>query len=308
MQQPSFGDRLSHAVLAMENAVCVGLDPRWEQLPASLRPDTGASSEQIAMAFEQFCREIIDVVHPLVPVVKPQSAFFEELGPSGVFALARVCQYASSKGLLVIMDAKRNDIGTTATAYAKAYLGNHGQSPFGADSLTVSPYLGSDSLEPFIDRCKQVQGGIFVLVKTSNPGSGFIQDLRCEESSIAERVADYVQQQARESASSETAYGSIGAVVGATYPEQLSQMRQRMPNAWLLIPGYGAQGGAASDVIAGMDRRGLGAIVNSSRGIIFAHENPKYQHASSWQAAVEMATRDMIAAIRSALARRNEVL
>jgi len=307
MQQPLFGDRLSHAVLEKENAVCVGLDPRWEQLPASLRPATNASVEQIAISFEKFCKEIIDVVHPLVPVVKPQSAFFEELGPSGVLALARVCQYASSKGLIVIMDAKRNDIGTTATAYAKAYLGNHGQSPFGADSLTVSPYLGSDSLEPFINRCDQVQGGIFVLVKTSNPGSGFIQDQRCGEQTIADRVADYVQSESLRTASSSTAYGSIGAVVGATYPDQLREMRQRMPNAWILIPGYGAQGGTAVDVVAGMDHQGLGAIVNSSRGIIFAHENPKYQQASSWQAAVEMSTRDMIAALRSALAQRHEI-
>ncbi|MFY7877240.1 MAG: orotidine-5'-phosphate decarboxylase [Pirellula sp.] len=307
MQQPLFGDRLTHAVLAKENGVCVGLDPRWEQLPAGLRPSAGSSLDLVANAFEKFCIEIIDVVHPLVPVVKPQSAFFEELGPSGVGALARVCQYASSKGLLVIMDAKRNDIGTTATAYAKAYLGNQGQSPFGADSLTVSPYLGSDSLEPFINRCNQVQGGIFVLVKTSNPGSGFMQDLRCGEQTIAERVADYVQSESLRTASSSTAYGSIGAVVGATYPDQLREMRQRMPNVWILIPGYGAQGGAAADVVAGMDHQGLGAIVNSSRGIIFAHENPKYQQASSWQAAVEMSTRDMIAALRDALAQRHEV-
>ena len=308
MQQQSFGDRLTQAVLSKENAVCVGLDPRWEPLPPALRPAEGSSLETVAKAFEQFCIEIIDVVHSLVPVVKPQSAFFEELGPAGVVALARVCHYASSKGLLVIMDAKRNDIGSTATAYAKAYLGNQGQSPFGADSLTVSPYLGSDSLEPFIDRCRQAQAGIFVLVKTSNPGSGFMQDLRCDEQTIAERVADYVQDQSRRFASSNTAYGSVGAVVGATYPEQLKEMRLRMPNSWILIPGYGAQGGAAADVVPGMDRQGLGAIVNSSRGIIFAHENPKYKQASSWQAAVEMSTREMIASLRNALAQRDEVL
>jgi orotidine-5'-phosphate decarboxylase len=299
--QPSFGDRLTAAVISKKNGVCVGLDPRQSQLPAGLLVPNSSDAAAVANAFQQFCCEIIDVVHSMVPIVKPQSAFFEELGPQGVMALANVCHYATSKGLLVIMDAKRNDIGTTATAYANAYLGNQGQSPFGADSLTVSPYLGSDSLEPFIQRCQQVQGGIFVLVKTSNPGSGFLQDLQPDALTIAEHVADYVQSKALQTASSPDSFGNVGAVVGATYPEQLIAMRNRMPNAWILIPGYGAQGGAAKDVVLGMDRRGLGAIVNSSRGIIFAHENPKYAHANCWQKSVELATQEMIDALGDAL-------
>jgi orotidine-5'-phosphate decarboxylase len=294
-----FGDRLAHAVRTKGNPVCVGLDPRREQLPDGLRVDADASLESQANAFERFCKEIIDVTHSLVPVVKPQSAFFEELGPHGVMALARVCQYASSKGLMVVMDGKRNDIGTTATAYAKAYLGSGSQSPFASDALTVSPYLGSDSLEPFVQRCNQVGAGIFVLVKTSNPGSGFMQDLQCDSLSISERVADYVQSQSLQSLSAPDGFGCVGAVVGATYPEQLRSMRARMPNAWILIPGYGAQGGAASDVKHGMDERGLGAIVNSSRGIIFAYENSKYQALPTWQAAVERSTMDMIAALQA---------
>ena len=216
MQQPGFGERLANSVRIKNNPVCVGLDPRLEQLPHGIRVDRNASLEIQAKAFERFCIEVIDATHAHVPVVKPQSAFFEELGPCGVMALARVCEYASNKGLIVIMDAKRNDIGTTAAAYAKAYLGNHGQCPFHSDALTVSPYLGSDSLEPFLERCSQVAAGIFVLVKTSNPGSGFLQDLQIDSRTISERVADYVQQQSLKSASTPNSYGDVGAVVGAT--------------------------------------------------------------------------------------------
>lgn len=300
MQQQCFGDRLANAVQKKKNPVCVGLDPRLEQLPNGIRVERVTSLENQASAFEKFCCEVIDATHDLVPVVKPQSAFFEALGPFGVLALGRVCKYASSKGLIVIMDAKRNDIGSTATAYAKAYLGTDGQSAWGTDALTVSPYLGSDTLQPFVEQCKAVGAGIFVLVKTSNHGSGFLQDLCIDSRTISDRVADYVQSQSLMTASTPSGYGCVGAVVGATYPHQLQAMRQRMPNAWILIPGYGAQGGSASDVVHGMDSQGLGAIINSSRGIIFAYENAKYASASNWQSAVENATQDMIDALRDA--------
>ena len=300
MQQQCFGDRLANAVQKKKNPVCVGLDPRLEQLPNGIRVERVTSLENQASAFEKFCCEVIDATHDLVPVVKPQSAFFEELGPYGVVALGRVCKYASSKGLIVIMDAKRNDIGSTATAYAKAYLGTDGQSAWGTDALTVSPYLGSDTLQPFVEQCTMVGAGIFVLVKTSNPGSGFLQDLSIDSRTVSDRVADYVQSQSLITASTPSGYGCVGAVVGATYPDQLQAMRQRMPNAWILIPGYGAQGGSASDVVQGMDSQGLGAIINSSRGIIFAYENAKYASASNWQSAVENATQDMIEALRDA--------
>lgn len=300
MHQHAFGDRLAKAVQTKGNPVCVGLDPRLEQLPSGIRVDRAASLEVQASAYEKFCCEVIDATHSLVPVIKPQSAFFEELGPYGMLGLGRICNYASSKGLIVVMDAKRNDIGSTATAYAKAYLGTNGQSVWGTDALTVSPYLGSDTLQPFIDQSTAVGAGIFVLVKTSNPGSGFLQDLSIDSRTISDRVADFVQEQALLTASKPSGYGCVGAVVGATYPEQLQAMRKRMPNAWILIPGYGAQGGSASDVVHGMDDQGLGAIINSSRGIIFAYENAKYKSASTWQLAVENATRDMIAALRDA--------
>lgn len=293
----NFSDRLVQAVREKKNAVCVGLDPRWQQLPSSLRTQRAETGATRATIFRKFCFEIIDVVHSLVPVVKPQAAFFEQLGPQGMVALYEVIKYAREKGLLVILDGKRNDIGSTAEAYAEAYLGDETNSAWGADSLTVSPYLGSDSLEPFVNRCDQVGGGLFILVKTSNPGSGMIQDLKFDGSTISERVAQWINEQAQERTGLE-GYSSIGAVVGATYPTELAEMRQRMKNSWILIPGYGAQGGGASDVAAGFDENGLGALVNSSRGIIFAYENKKYSKSDGWQLAVENATREMIQALQ----------
>lgn len=301
-----FGQRLVDAVLAKRNPVCVGLDPRTNSLPESIRPGAGASLKEQADAFRVFCFEIIDTVHELVPIVKPQAAFFEELGPYGMDALAHVVRYATKRGVLVVMDAKRGDIGTTATAYANAFLGSGPEgtaafSPWGADALTVNPFLGDDTLEPFTKRCHASGSGLFVLVKTSNPGSGFLQDVidgsqkSTSGLSLSEKLASHVESLAVESRGVDR-YGSIGAVVGATYPHQLAAMRERMPSAWILVPGYGAQGGSASDVKHGMDARGLGAIVNSSRGIIFAHDNPKYRGAE-WTDSVRNATLDMIEAL-----------
>jgi orotidine-5'-phosphate decarboxylase len=309
----TFGEQLAQAVLEKKNPVCVGLDPRLSGLPDALKPTDETSHAAVAQSFEKFCIEIIDVVSPLVPIVKPQVAFFEQYGPEGMLALKHVIAYAFSKGLLVIADAKRGDIGTTAEAYAQAWMGSGNLSAFGADCLTVNPYLGEDSLAPFVDQAHKTASGIFVLVKTSNPGSGFIQDLRIDQLSISERIADWVQKQSKIEVDrvaeiampSQTAsdrngcqYGSIGAVVGATYPEQLASLRSRMPNAWLLIPGYGAQGGNAKDIASAFDSDGLGAIVNNSRGIIFAHQSKTYAHLSNWLSAVEQATRDMITAFQ----------
>jgi orotidine-5'-phosphate decarboxylase len=293
-----FGDRLAEAVRRKRSAVCVGLDPRAASLPTGLLPSSNPSLTETADAYRRFCFAIIDVVVDLVPIVKPQTAFFEQLGPSGVQALADVIRYAVEKDLLVIADAKRHDIGTTAEAYAAAFLGRGELSPFGADSLTVGPYLGEDSLQPFVDRCTVTSSGLFVLVKTSNPGSGFIQDLLVGNRTISMRIADWVEN-ASQSKCGASGYGSIGAVVGATYPEELAMLRHRMKHAWLLIPGYGAQGGSAKDVAAAFDQEGLGAVVNNSRGIIFAHALPAYRHHTDWQRAVEAATRDMMAALRS---------
>ena len=279
----TFSQRLAAAIRAKGNPVCVGLDPRWESLPAELKTEAQDLSAQ-AEAFRRFCCDIIDVVAPLVPIVKPQAAFFEQLGPPGMDALAKILQYAREKGLLTILDGKRNDIGSTAIAYAEGWLG--ADSAWGADSLTVSPYLGDDSLEPFAQTAKQRDCGLFVLVKTSNPGGGFLQDKPVDDPAAATiygRVAQWVQQQADQT-QDDSGYGSVGAVVGATYPEQLAALRRAMPNAWLLVPGYGAQGGGAQDVVGGFDEAGLGALINSSRGIIFAHQNKAYQEAIAKEA------------------------
>ena len=202
------------------------------------------------------------------------------------------------KNLLVIVDAKRNDIGSTAAAYAAAYFGP--DAPWPADALTVSPYLGDDSLTPFVEAARENAGGVFVLVKTSNLGGAQFQDLESQGQPLYRHVAQFVEHLAYSDFGS-AGYGNVGAVVGATYPEQLAELRSAMPHTWLLIPGYGSQGGTAKDVAAGFDERGLGAIVNNSRGLIFAHQRREYQHFGDarWQAAVEAATRNMIAALKA---------
>jgi orotidine-5'-phosphate decarboxylase len=294
-----FADRLITAVRSKKTPVLVGLDPRAENLPPGLISAEGY--EAAASGFASFCRGVIDVVAPLVPAVKPQAAFFEQLGPPGMRALKEVMDYAASKNLIVILDGKRNDIGSTAQGYAEAYLGPGVTSPWGADALTVSPYLGDDSLTPFVEIAQQRGAGIFVLVKTSNPGGKRFQDIVAEGKPLYRHVADYVESLAAETAGS-GGYGSVGAVVGATYPEQLAELRQAMPHTWLLIPGFGAQGGSAKDCAAAFDPHGLGAIVNNSRGIIFAHSRPEYRDrfgTARWQEAVEAATLDMTAQLRA---------
>jgi len=294
-----FGDRLIAAVRAKRNAVLVGLDPRAENLPRGLIADEGM--EATANAFASFCSGVIDVVAPLVPAVKPQAAFFEQLGPAGMRALKETIDYAAAKGLLVILDGKRNDIGSTAQGYAEAYLGCGPASAWGCDALTVSPYLGDDSLTPFVETAQKQAAGIFVLVKTSNPGGKRFQDLIAEGKPLYRHVAEYVESLAAATAG-QGSYGSVGAVVGATYPEQLAELRQAMPHTIFLIPGFGAQGGTAKDCASAFDEQGLGAIVNNSRGIIFAHSRPEHRgkfDEGHWQEAVEAATRDMIAQLKS---------
>lgn len=298
----SFSDQLADAIRTRGTPVMVGLDPRAEQLPPDLLPNSLLRSpERVATAYREFCRGIIDVVAPLVPVVKPQAAFFEQLGPHGMTALADVITYARESGLLVVLDGKRNDIGDTAIAYAEAYLGP--QSGWKSDAVTVSPYLGADSLEPFLKVIDQRGGGVFVLVKTSNPGGGMLQDVVAEGRTVYQRVAEYVELAASARVGN-CGFGPVGAVVGATYPEQLVELRAAMPHAWLLVPGFGAQGGTARDVAAAFAANGLGAVVNNSRGIIFAHARREYSTRfgpGRWLEAVEAATLDMIAQLKAEL-------
>lgn len=300
---PGYAVRLNAAVRKKENAVCVGLDPRWGNLPADLRRSAdgkNASVDEVARAFEEFCSRVIDVVAPLVPCVKPQAGFFEEYGPAGCAALVRVIRKARSAGLLVICDAKRGDIGTTAEAYARGYLAGEDAdaAPWGADALTVSPYLGRDTLEPFVRIASERGGGLYVLVRTSNLGAGTFQDLApASGRTVYQHVAAVVEELAEQTRNG-YAYGAVGAVVGATYPEELVQLRQAMPHAPLLIPGYGSQGGRAADVAPAFAADGTGAVVNNSRGLIFAYERPEYRERFSpqqWEQAIEAATREMIA-------------
>jgi orotidine-5'-phosphate decarboxylase len=288
-----FSQRLSDAILRTKSPLVVGLDPKLENLPPSYRSLVDGSIWDQAQAVREFCCWIIDVVADLVPAVKPQFAFFEELGPAGTQALADVVRYAREKQLIVIGDGKRGDIGTTAAAYANAYLGAN--SPWGMDSLTVNPYLGADTLKPFVQTARQRHAGVFVLVKTSNPGSGDFQDLRLEstglgQTTLYQQVAAELNRLAHEPATATDRYNlcEIGAVVGATYPSQLVDLRQRMPKCWLLIPGFGAQGGTAQDTAGGFQANGLGAIVNSSRAIIYAFDPQDHSHA--WVDAVRQAT------------------
>ncbi len=282
-----FADRLTERIKEKKTPLVVGLDPRPDRLPGGfdehLEPGT---ADQVAAVYVNFCIEIIDIVAPYVPAVKPQMAFFEQQGAHGMLALQHVIDYAKEAGLMVILDGKRNDIGSTAEAYATAYLGE--ESAWGCDALTVNPWMGHDSLAPFINVGTQSGAGIFALVKTSNPGSADYQDIQANEKMMFERIADDIQKLALET-KGDCGYGIAGSVVGATHPKQLVELRSRLPNSIFLIPGFGAQGGTAADVAGGFHDNGLGAIVNSSRGIIFAYEKSS-DGDEDWREAIEQAT------------------
>lgn len=294
----NFADRLAAAVQRTKSPICVGLDPRVDSLPFGLLPSSQPTRSEIAAAYSRFCREVIDVVAGRVPIVKPQAAFFEQIGPEGMLALADTIAYARAKGLLVIVDGKRNDIGSTATAYADGYLG--AESPWQADCLTVSPYLGHDSLEPFVEVAVARSAGLFVLVKTSNPGGAQWQDLPAPTERLYRQVGAYVDDLAGKTLGA-CNLGAIGAVVGATHPAQQDELRAAMPRTWFLVPGFGAQGAGAADVRGSFREDGLGAIINNSRGIIFAHKSKAYAQYgdAQWQDAIAAATTDMQAALRA---------
>lgn len=299
----AFGDRLAAAVRRCGNPVMVGLDPRIKQIPEGLldAPPESLSSEKVAAAYRDFCCGVIDAVASLVPVVKPQVAFFEQIGPPGMAALAEVIAHARKSGLLVVMDVKRGDIGSTAAAYADGWLGP--DSVWGADAVTVNPYLGDDSLSPFVETAQARGAGLFVLVKTSNPGGKCYQDRDTGEGQLLyECVAADVEQLAVQG-QGQSGFGSVGAVVGATYPAELEKLRALMSHTWLLVPGYGSQGGTAADVAGAFDGDGLGAVINNSRALIFAHSREPYAErfgADRWQDAIATATRDMIDELRAA--------
>lgn len=273
-------DRLIENTVRLKNPTVVGLDPDLKQIPFCYKQNTNTMKnplEQVAEIIFNFNKDVIDVVSPFVPAVKPQIAFYEKYGSFGILSFEKTVQYAKAKGLVVIEDGKRNDIGSTALAYAEAHLGrvdslNGSKIPaINVDFLTVSPFLGSDSIAPFIDACILNNKGIFVLVKTSNGSSGEIQDAKdASGSTVSHLLAKYLAQKAK-LFMGEKQYSSIGAVIGATYPEEAKLLRGIMPANYFLVPGYGTQGAGASDVVSCFNSDGLGAIVNSSRGILYSH-------------------------------------
>lgn len=293
-----FADRLAAAIRARGNPLCVGLDPRWESLPAEVRRRHGGDSlASVAAAYEEFCDRVLDLVASQVPVVKPQAAFFEACGPEGMAVLARLLHKARGLGLITILDAKRNDIASTATAYADAAF--DGVSVAGrrypvwqADALTVNPYLGRDAIEPFLASARRSGAGVFVLVRTSNPGAGLFQDLVAQGKPLYRHVGEAVASWARENLGA-CGLGDVGAVVGATYPAELAELRKALPEVIFLVPGFGAQGGIAQDVAGAFLPAGTGAVINSSRGVVF----PFHPDAADWEQQIEAAVCTTVASL-----------
>ena len=270
--------RLIERIAQLQNPSVVGLDSLLDYIPQHIKEEKfaqyGDTFDAAAQAILAYNKEIIDAICDIVPAVKPQAAYYEMYSWQGMWALCETVKYAQEKGMIVIMDGKRNDIGSTMQAYAKAHLGvsevnGKELSAFGSDMLTVNGYLGSDGIEPLLPICDEKDKGIFVLVKTSNPSSGELQDQKIGDKSIYETMGAMCEQWGEKTQNS-YGYSRVGAVVGATYPQQLSEMRQKMPHTFFLVPGYGAQGGGANDVAGAFDTNGLGAIVNSSRAILTA--------------------------------------
>jgi orotidine-5'-phosphate decarboxylase len=280
-----FADRLIEKIRGFDNPSVAGLDPRLEYIPGHLKErafgEYGRGFEGAAAAILSFNKGLIDALCDIVPAVKPQLAYYEMYGPEGMRAFNETVRYAGSRGMLVIADGKRNDIGSTAEAYSSAFLGRNSlddvqQPVFDADALTVNPYLGIDGVRPFIEDCGKYGKGIFVLVKTSNKSSGQLQDLKNEKGkSVHEIVAGLVDEWGS-GLTGKYGYSSVGAVVGATYPEQAVILRQIMKKAYILVPGYGAQGGSASDAARCFNGDGLGAIVNASRSIMCAWQSERW--------------------------------
>jgi orotidine-5'-phosphate decarboxylase len=291
-----FADRLIEKILAKDSRCIVGLDPRVDQMPAFVR---GNGTYAAITAFHEL---VIDAVADLIPAVKPQLAFYEQYGVAGMQAFENTVLAAKRRGLLVIADGKRNDISSTAEAYANAYLG---EDAFDCDALTVTPYLGRDSLAPFVEACKKHGKGMFVVLKTSNPGSRDFQDQRLETTGrpLYESIASALHELG-EDLLGESGYSSIGAVIGATFPEEGRRLRELMPRAQILVPGYGAQGGSAKAAAECFNDDGLGAIVSSSRGATYAFGDPDISRDAFVRAVREKTQRmieDVNAAVKTAI-------
>jgi orotidine-5'-phosphate decarboxylase len=270
-----FADRLAEAVERKRSQLVVGLDPVREHLPVEFL------AEESAAAFARFCRGIVDAVAPAAVAVKPQSAFFEAVGPGGATAYADVCDYARAAGLLVIADAKRGDIGSTARAYAAAFVEPRDGAPPLADAVTANPYLGRDSLEPFLDACRHEGAGLFCLVKTSNPGSGDVQDVRLSDGTLLWQHVARLVGDLGDDVLGACGLSAVGAVVGATYPREVEAARKLLPRAVFLLPGVGVQGGRPADVAPAFAPGPAGGLVAASRSVIYAYR----QTGGDWRAA-----------------------
>ena len=295
-------EKLVNRIKKLNAPIVVGLDPTLNFVPKFLLDkainEKGETLEAAADAIFAFNKEIVDAVYDLIPAVKPQIAMYEQFGIPGLMAYKKTLDYCHEKGLLVIGDAKRGDIGSTSTAYAighlgKVKIGSTEIAPIDADFLTINPYMGSDSVVPFVEECKKNDKGLFILVKTSNPSSGEFQDQKVGEKAVYELVGKKVDEWGLDTV--KEGYSDVGAVVGATYPEMGKVLREIMPKAYILVPGYGAQGGTAAELKPFFNKDGLGAIVNSSRGIIAAYKQEKYAEfgAESFAEAARAAVIDM---------------
>ncbi len=298
-----FGDALILRARSLGHPLCAGLDPHLDRIPAAFRSgDMAPSDPRTAASVERFLLAFVERVAERVAAVKPQIAFFEQLGWRGIRVLESVVARARGLGLPVILDAKRSDIGSTAQGYARAYLAADAPQP--VDAITLSPYLGRDTLEPFVECARQCGRGLFVLVKTSNPGSGDYQDRQVEGRPLYEMVAESLADTESRLIGPETGWSSLGIVVGATYPETGPELRALLPHSLFLVPGYGAQGGAAADAVSGFvpGPRGLeGGVVNSSRGLLFP-KGAEGADAPGWEKAVDAAIDGAIRELAEAVA------
>ena len=275
-------DKLIKKIQETQNQTVMGLDPRYEMLPQCVTSKYTQDLEGASKAIIEYNKALIDATYDIIPAIKPQIAFYEMFGIEGMKAFKETCEYAKQKGMIVIADIKRGDIGSTAQGYSNAFLGKtkigeKEESIFDVDFVTINPYMGTDCVKPFIEDCKKYGKGVFILVKTSNPSSGEIQDLKTENGEeIYTKVAQLVEKWGEE-LRGEYGYSSIAAVVGATYPEQLKQIRETAPHTYFLIPGYGAQGGKAEDIALGFDEKGLGGIINASRSLMCAYKSDRWK-------------------------------
>ena len=271
-------DNLIDKIKEKNNPTVIGLDPRYEMIPKCITQKYAPTLEGASKAIIEFNKRLIDATYDIIPAVKPQIAFYEMFGIEGMKAFKETCEYAKQKGMLVIADIKRGDIGSTAEGYSNAFLGktkigSKEESIFDVEFVTLNPYMGIDSIKPFIEDCKKYNKGIFVLIKTSNPSSGDIQDVKMENGEeLYTKVAKLVENWGEE-LRGEYGYSSVGGVVGATYPEQIESLRKIAPHTFFLIPGYGAQGGKANDIAKAFDSNRIGGIVNSSRGLMCAYKS-----------------------------------